>query len=377
MVLNVLGTSAYSPSYGVFSGPCSALTSTMPCSQNLTYSLSAGDPGKHSLVTGLTFGSTYYIQVQGNNTLYNSEFCISIADMASNSVAPIRATSIGTCGVTYNGTTNGGYYASSTANMDADAPNEVTFVINNVSWFKFCPSAASTYSVTFDVSSCIFSGLNSGSQMAILTGTVGATQATTTLTPIWQAPNPTYASDAPVSSPTFNVASGACVYMLVDGFAGDACSYSYVVNPVGATCLLLPIELMSFNAIAGKSVVDLSWATASEKNNHFFTVERSKDGIYFEQVKRINGQGDSYTIKNYYVVDSKPFLGISYYRLKQTDFDGTSTYSEIKTVEFSKTDRFEVNVYPNPIYNQAELNVSLISNKDDVVDIVIMNSTGM
>ncbi|MES2567446.1 MAG: T9SS type A sorting domain-containing protein [Bacteroidota bacterium] len=369
MVLNILGTSQYYPNYGVFP-TCPAV-----CSTNKTYSLSAGDPGKHSVVTGLSIGTTYYIEIQASNSI-DETFCISINDMAKNSIAPLQATAIGTCGVTYNGTTNGGYYASTGSNMDSDGTNEVSFVINDISWFKFCPSAASSYSITFDVTSCVFTGVNSGSQMAILSGTVGATLATTTLSPIWQAPSPTYASAAPVSSPTFAVASGACVYLLVDGFAGDACSYSYIVNPVGNTCLLLPIELMSFSATGRNGVVDLVWATAFEKNNDYYTVERSQDAINFESLKTVEGAGNSGVQKRYFVVDNNPLSGISYYRLKQTDFSGRYTYSEIQAVDMDKTNKFEVNIFPNPLDKGAELNISINSMKNDIVNIVIMNSSG-
>lgn len=97
----------------------------------------------------------------------------------------------------------------------------------------------------------------------------------------------------------------------------------------------LPIELIHFSAIAQSNDVLLNWVTASETNNHFFTIERSADAVNFEQVKNINGAGNSNTIKTYSTTDHSPLSGLSYYRLKQTDFDGQSAYSEIVPVQFT------------------------------------------
>lgn len=377
MVLNVLGTSAYYPNYGVFpSCPAS-------CATNKTFSLSAGDPGKHSLVTTLTVGTIYYIEIQASNII-DQTFCVSINDLASNSLAPANAQLISNCGVTYNGTTNGGYYPSGTSagfnNLDGNntttapgasqAGDDVTFVVNDISWFKFCTVNTGTYNVSFDVTNCAFSGVNSGSQMAVLTGT------NNNMTNIWQAANPTYASASAQSSPNFSLAAGSCAYLVVDGFAGDACSYSYVLTNVAGGCILLPIELLSFDAVAKADVVDISWATASEKNNKFFTVERSKNGIDFETLKTVNGSENSMSQKNYFVVDNNPLSGYSYYRLKQTDIDGKSIYSEIKSINFEYETKFKMSVFPNPIQENNDIFVSINSSKNDKVVLSITDMSG-
>lgn len=99
----------------------------------------------------------------------------------------------------------------------------------------------------------------------------------------------------------------------------------------------LPIELLSFTATANQALnqVDLNWVTASEINNEYFTVERSKDAQLFIPVLVRSGAGNSNSIITYNDVDLQPYTGLSYYRLKQTDYNGAHTYSQIVPVNFS------------------------------------------
>lgn len=102
----------------------------------------------------------------------------------------------------------------------------------------------------------------------------------------------------------------------------------------------LPVELLLFEAIAGESIVDLKWITATEINNHYFTVERSSDAENFEPILRREGAGNSnYTIV-YTDLDPDPLMGVSYYRLRQIDFDGSSVLSEIVPVNFGSNRSF-------------------------------------
>ena len=110
----------------------------------------------------------------------------------------------------------------------------------------------------------------------------------------------------------------------------------------------LPIELLRFDAIVNKEKkVDLYWATASEINNDYFTIERSKDGVQFEQLEDIQGAGNTLQLKNYRAVDPNPYSGVSYYRLLQTDFDGTQSHSEIRAVNIKLNQNYTI--YPNPL----------------------------
>lgn len=96
----------------------------------------------------------------------------------------------------------------------------------------------------------------------------------------------------------------------------------------------LPITLLEFNAKPEGSVVRVEWATASERDNALFTVERSLDGVVFETVAHVPGAGSSNTLQTYTEIDPAPHAGLSYYRLRQTDVDGTSTVSNMVAVMF-------------------------------------------
>ena len=108
----------------------------------------------------------------------------------------------------------------------------------------------------------------------------------------------------------------------------------------------LPVEFLNFDADVICDEVNLNWVTASETNNDYFTVEKSKDGKDFFEIVKIDGAGNSNSALNYSYIDYEPYNGISYYRLKQTDFDGKFSYSEMKSVNIEKVDK--IVFFPNP-----------------------------
>lgn len=137
----------------------------------------------------------------------------------------------------------------------------------------------------------------------------------------------------------------------------------------------LPIELLSFNAKPNVNMVDLSWSTASELNNDYFTIEKTKDGVNFEIVGVIKGAGNSTSVLNYTSVDNRPYSRISYYRLKQTDYDGNFSYSELIMVSFEKASDFNINVYPNPNSGRA-INMQIIGTSSEEVLVVVYDIMG-
>ncbi|HTA62414.1 MAG TPA: T9SS type A sorting domain-containing protein [Bacteroidia bacterium] len=108
----------------------------------------------------------------------------------------------------------------------------------------------------------------------------------------------------------------------------------------------LPISLLSFDAIATEKTVDLKWTTVTQTNNSYFTIEKSKDGQNFAEVARVQGAGTSTQELTYSTIDDMPSEGVSYYRLKQTDFNGKYTVFKIVPVTFNL--KPVVRVYPNP-----------------------------
>ena len=142
----------------------------------------------------------------------------------------------------------------------------------------------------------------------------------------------------------------------IDPNTGD--SFDFVSDPICyATDSAFPVELLDFTAEVDSEIyVRCEWATASEKNNKGFTVQRSIDGFVFENLDDIAGKGDSQDIQQYDYLDRKPLAGKSFYRLKQVDFDGSFTYSEIRSVVFDPTNtKVTCEFYPNPVQDSLKV----------------------
>lgn len=144
---------------------------------------------------------------------------------------------------------------------------------------------------------------------------------------------------------------------------------NYPTNP-------LPIELLLFQATAiDNNLVQLDWQTASEINNDYFTLERSSDGIEFLPIENIDGAGNSTQVISYMTNDRNPLKGVSYYRLKQTDFNGDFTYSNIAAVEISEGSGMGVIVFPNPV-STSEEGLTILFDEAKERKIEIINQIG-
>jgi hypothetical protein len=143
----------------------------------------------------------------------------------------------------------------------------------------------------------------------------------------------------------------------------------------------LPIELTDFNATIDDGIVDLNWTTQSEVNNDFFTIERSKDAVDFEMIVTVPGAGTSNEVLYYESTDDNPIMGVSYYRLKQTDYDGQFTYSKIVAVKNLQDLNF--NIMPNPTterltvtFGKVEGSTVFVMTPDYEAKIKIYNTEG-
>ena len=167
--------------------------------------------------------------------------------------------------------------------------------------------------------------------------------------------------------------SGTRVIFASYNFNNNGDDGYYTIGTRNYTVSPLPIELISFDAIMNNKQVDVTWATATETNNNFYTIERSKDGINFEPVSNVDAAGNSLSLINYKDVDTNPFEGISYYRLKQTDFNGTFSYSKIVAVNYSFSND-GMSVFPNPTDGEININMNDLEGKEVLV--VIRDITG-
>jgi len=145
-------------------------------------------------------------------------------------------------------------------------------------------------------------------------------------------------------------------------------------HDIGAVVIggLLPVELFSFTAEKyNDSKAQIEWVTTSETNNSSFTVERSLDGITFENIAIVDGAGNSNTVLSYKAFDNKPVNGMNYYRLKQTDYDGQYSYSQTVPLDFS-SNGFSANIYPNPFNDFLYVDIQGNLNDDTILSIYDM-----
>jgi len=138
----------------------------------------------------------------------------------------------------------------------------------------------------------------------------------------------------------------------------------------------LPIELLSFTAVANGDKVDVNWETVTETNNAYFTIEKSKDAKTFTKLIDVPGAGNSTTYRDYAETDYQPYEGTSYYRLKQTDNNGAFKYFTIAVVTITKDGQQQLVVYPNPIDNTTNLNVAVTGYKGEEVVVVLRDIQG-
>ncbi len=135
----------------------------------------------------------------------------------------------------------------------------------------------------------------------------------------------------------------------------------------------LPIDLLSFGAMPEAERVRLDWTVSMEINNDYFTIERSLDGVDFEPVAVVEGGGNHSTEKKYQTYDENPEMGLSYYRLRQTDFDGKFKVYDMVSVSMTSNVSTSFNIYPNP--NKGSFTVAL-ETPFDKTTLMVLNGMG-
>lgn len=151
---------------------------------------------------------------------------------------------------------------------------------------------------------------------------------------------------------------------------GTAVVYGNYLNCTPTDTNFLPVSLISFTAQAGHSYVDLRWETAKEIDNSHFTVYKSHNGTDWAELAMIGGYGTTEAQQVYEYRDANPYRERSYYRLKQTDFNGTFEFFEIISV-FMETAETSAEIFPNPVSR-----LLTIRSHDVIESIALISSTG-
>jgi len=160
----------------------------------------------------------------------------------------------------------------------------------------------------------------------------------------------------------------------------------YIVNVSSINCCLngidsieitvntLPIEIQSFSAVCSNKIVVLNWITASETNNDYFSVEHRSDIASWQVIGIVKGSGNSYSPINYTFNDNLPYNSISYYRLKQTDYNGNFSYYKTVAIKNCARELITINIYPNPA--KQIMNFKINEDKPNIKSISIYSSAG-
>lgn len=154
------------------------------------------------------------------------------------------------------------------------------------------------------------------------------------------------------------VSAGDVFVLLIDNWSTSSQPFNLNWNlstPGMLDCTPLPIELISFTGEGFSSYNHLKWTTAQEINNDYFVIMRSSDGITYEEIGFVDGAGNSSQINNYEFIDNDFENEVSYYRLKQVDYDGKSSYSN--TISIHSTSSNIVSFFPNPATNVLNINI--------------------
>lgn len=118
---------------------------------------------------------------------------------------------------------------------------------------------------------------------------------------------------------------------------------------------VLPVTFVAVSATPTSDGILIEWSTAMEENNDFFTIERSTDGVNFEEIGQKSGAGNSQELIHYAFVDHTSLSGIVYYRIKQTDLDGRYDYSWITSINIKAS----LSLFPNPAMAQQAITIAM------------------
>lgn len=173
---------------------------------------------------------------------------------------------------------------------------------------------------------------------------IGSASGTISPTYAWSSSTGTINSGS--GSLTANVKSPGNFTLTATNTSG--CSNTATVALTALLCNLLPIELTKFTSYRLDNTVRIEWQTSMEKNNDYFILERSLDGINFQEIEKIKGSVNISKSTNYFAIDETPSSEVSYYRLTQIDFNRQYKHSNVVSVDADNSKITLNHISPNP-----------------------------
>ena len=313
---------------------------------------------------------------------------IDVTGISANNVCS-NATCIGADGNIIVGTNNG--YSANDLNYPGDVTSAGNVIgstdgcgwngaNNNSAWFYFFASSSNAYITVSGLRAATLVSTSWDMQLIVLNGNQGCLPVNA-VAPKWTVPAGGCADNEAVNNQSYLSTNGGGVstaglvyqagitanaefnltgltpgqryYLYIDG-NGNAASSFYIEATTGCqNCIvnsILSAKFLTFNAVLNNNRVNLEWQTGMEKDNDYFQIERSADGIHWLPGERIQGAGNSSAVTSYEAVDYHPLPGISYYRIKQMGYNEQVTYSEVRTVYNQQKG---IAVFPNPTADVA------------------------
>jgi hypothetical protein len=271
----------------------------------------------------------------GNPMGLLNDFCENPAEMYKQPGTSFTASTAGVFTIDHGDTYANGGAGLRTA--DCGGGSNFNLNIHNNSWYQFTATATTEVFPFTIQSGC------TGMQAVVFQITYNANGCCTGFT---QRSN--CSSNMPTTSQNIiatGLTVGATYLLMVDGVGGAQCDFT--IQDWNANNVL-SIDLESFSGIEKEDHNLIQWTTVSEKNNDYFTLYRSYDGVDWEAVNTVKGAGTSSNFAHYELQDFDVRVGFVYYRLKQTDFDGKSSMTNIIALNRKTEDSGIITIYPNP-----------------------------
>ena len=142
-----------------------------------------------------------------------------------------------------------------------------------------------------------------------------------------------------------------------------------------SSSFILPVDFSSFNGHCENGQTILNWSTINERNNNYFTIEKSSSENAWQPVGTVKSKGNSSTRQDYSFSPDENSDGVSFFRVKQTDMDGKFKYSETISVNSCGQSKKDIEIYPNPT-NGVTLSGKINTNSTQPWSIVIYDKLG-
>jgi hypothetical protein len=321
------------------------------CNSNSAGSLLCTDAEESQLLTSLTVGNTYYYRIYSYSSTppTDGSFTTCVASPApppQNVSCPGMLPICSDTPITFMAQSGGEDASTLEPGNDYDCLSTTP----NPTWFYLQLSAGGTLSIDITASSDIdYAIWGPYSDLA-------NAQANCNAYPL--PADCSYSASAIEQANITGTNIGETYVLLVTNYADVPQNISLNSSPsntatTDCAIVTLPIELIDFSLKQAGMSVQINWETGSELNNDYFTVEKSINGSSWSQIAKVKGAGTTNSANEYNAFDDKPYTGISYYRIKQTDVNGDSKYTKVEKVEFKGTE--SILVYPQPAKDKLTL----------------------